>query len=67
TPNKEHLLKQLEPINAKQTQFKKKQRIAVDVFKDWWFKTQQEAYTIKNHQHQSSRHSWLWVTGMTVM
>ncbi|MDT9312640.1 hypothetical protein [Limnospira sp. Paracas R14] len=67
SPNKEHLLKQLEPINAKQTQFRKKQRIAVDVFKDWWFKTKQEAYTIKNHQHQSSRHNWLWVTGMAVM
>ncbi|AMW31348.1 hypothetical protein [Arthrospira platensis] len=67
SPNKEHLLKQLEPINAKQTQFRKKQRIAVDVFKDWWFKTKQEAYTIKNHQHQSCRHSWLWVTSMAVM
>lgn len=67
SPNKEHLLKQLEPINPKQTQFKKKQRIALDVFKDWWVAAKQEAYTIKNHQHQSARHSWLWVAGMTVM
>ncbi|MDT9298051.1 MAG: recombinase, partial [Arthrospira platensis PCC 7345] len=64
---KDHLLKQLEPINAKQTQFKKKQRIGIDAFKDWWYSAKQEAYTVKNPQHQSSRHSWLWVTGMAVM
>jgi hypothetical protein len=67
SPNKEHLLKQLEPINAKQTQFIKKQRIGIDAFKDWWFKTKQEAYDIRNSRHQSCRHSWLWVTGMAVM
>ncbi|MBS0015278.1 MAG: recombinase [Arthrospira sp. SH-MAG29] len=66
-PNKDHLLKQLEPINPKQTQFKKKQRIAVDVFKDWWLNTKQEAYNIRNSQHQKSRHAWLWVAGMVVM
>ncbi|BAI90783.1 hypothetical protein [Limnospira platensis] len=67
SPNKEHLLKQLEPINAKQTQFKKKQRISIDAFKDWWYSAKQEAYTVKSPQHQSSRHNWLWVTGMAVM
>ncbi|MGI0496888.1 recombinase [Limnospira platensis] len=67
SPNKDHLLKQLEPINPKQTQFKKKQRISIDAFKDWWYSAKQEAYTIKGPQHQSSRHNWLWVTGMTVM
>ncbi|MGI0497266.1 site-specific integrase [Limnospira platensis] len=67
SPNKDHLLKQLEPINPKQTKFKKKQRLSVDVFKDWWINTKKEAYTIRNPQHQSSRHAWLWVTGMAVM
>ncbi|MDT9186076.1 MAG: hypothetical protein P5700_26280, partial [Arthrospira platensis PCC 7345] len=67
SPNKDHLLKQLEPINPKQTRFTVKQRIGINAFKDWWFNTKQEAYTIRNSQHQSSRHSWLWVTGMTVM
>ncbi|WAK74273.1 hypothetical protein AP9108_04130 [Arthrospira sp. PCC 9108] len=67
SPNKDHLLKQLEPINPKQTRFTVKQRIGINAFKDWWFNTKQEAYTIRNSQHQSSRHSCLWVTGMTVM
>ncbi|MFO7143956.1 hypothetical protein B9T16_21350 [Arthrospira sp. PCC 8006] len=67
SPNKEHLLKQLEPINAKQTQCIKKQRISIDAFKDWWYSAKQEAYTIKGPQHQLSRHNWLWVTGMAVM
>ncbi|MDT9313016.1 recombinase [Limnospira sp. Paracas R14] len=67
SPNKEHLLKQLEPINAKQTQFKKKQRIGIDAFKDWWYSAKQKAYTIKSNTVSNNRHSWLWVTGMAVM
>ncbi|MBD2571576.1 hypothetical protein H6G58_00785 [Arthrospira platensis FACHB-971] len=67
SPNKEHLLKKLEPIDPKQTQFKKKQRIGIDAFKDWWYSAKQEAYTIKNPRCQSSRHNWLWVAGMAVM
>ncbi|MGI0498809.1 recombinase [Limnospira platensis CENA597] len=67
SPNKEHLLKQLEPINPKQTQFIKKQRISIDAFKDWWYSAKQEAYTIKSNTISNNRHSWLWVAGMAVM
>ena len=67
SPNKDHLLKQLEPINPKQTRFTVKQRIGIDAFKDWWYSAKQEAYTIKSHRISEVRHSWLWVAGMAVM
>ncbi|WP_410223396.1 recombinase, partial [Limnospira platensis] len=67
SPSKDHLLKQLEPINPKPTRYVVKQRINIDAFKDWWYSAKQKAYTIKNNTVSNSRHSWLWVAGMAVM